>query len=144
MSKRTKTWPENCIWPEPGNELYYWEAEDAESMPLDDEGEELLDVKDYMDELVREGRLNDDYTLNEEYDDFISAGEETGNEEESGYDEESWDEDDNVKLDDERDGFIPKKGADYWFENRFDIEAWEEDLAEHLDLLKLPLPSPRG
>ena len=107
MSK--KEWPENCIWPKPSNDHSFWEAEDADSMPLDEDGEDLLEAKDYMDELVEEGRLNDDYSLNEDYDE---------------------------------EDFIPEKGTEYWYDNRFDIEAWEEDMAEHLSLLKLPLPSP--
>lgn len=43
-------WPADCIWPEPvkDGEGSYWEAEDAEALPLDTEGEYFLEIKEYM------------------------------------------------------------------------------------------------
>ena len=114
MSK--KSWPQGCVWPEPTENSGFWEAEDAESLPLDEDAEELLRIKEYMDELVSEGRLNPDYSLNEEFED----------EEEDGGSEEAW---------------RPDTGIDYW-DDGFDLMLWEEDMASHLNLLKLPLPSP--
>ena len=42
-----RPWPQNCVWPKPveDGEGYYWEAEDAESLQLDQAGEELLEIK---------------------------------------------------------------------------------------------------
>ena len=111
MSKNK--WPENCTWPEPiwDGEGDFWEAEDAWGLALDEDGEDLLDIKEYMDGLVAEGRLNADYTLSEDYD-----------------------------ADDGTD-WSPEKGEDYW-DDGFDVDLWEGDLGRHLNLLKLPLPSP--
>lgn len=124
--EKRKSWPENCCWPEPETEMGFgscWEAEDAYFMPLDEEAEELIDIKEYMDELVQDGRLNEDYSLNEDYmskyeGDELEEGDEDADEE--------W---------------LPEKGTDYW-DDGFDIDGWEEDLIAHLNLLKLPLPSP--
>ena len=109
-----KPWPQNCLWPEPVRNGRFWEAEDADSFPLDEEAEDLLEIKEYMDEMVQCGRLNADYSLNADYED------------EDGEDGELW---------------IPEKGEDYW-DDGFEIDIWQEELAEHLNLLKLPLPSP--
>ena len=65
--KNSKSWPKDCQWPEPGLSDNCWEAEDAESFPVDEECQDLLDIKDYMDGLVEIGRLNDDYSLNEDF-----------------------------------------------------------------------------
>lgn len=117
---RRKTWPADCIWPDPTSDGDFWEAEFAEGMPLDEEAQELLDIREYYDEMVEEGRLNEDYSLNEDYEDWVN-GEDAADGE-----EEPWE---------------PEKGEDYWNDG-FDVEAWEEDLADRLNLLKLPLPSP--
>ena len=63
---KKKNWLADCIWPEPvkDGEGSYWEAENAEALPLDTEGEYFLEIKEYMDSLVEDGRLNDDYTAN--------------------------------------------------------------------------------
>lgn len=66
--KKIKAWPKDCLWPEPGFSDNCWEPEDAESIPVDDELQDLLDIKEYMDVLVEEGRLNEDYNLNEKFD----------------------------------------------------------------------------
>ena len=86
MSKenKIKAWPKDCKWPEPGYSDNCWEAEDAENLPIDDECQDLLDIKEYMDRLVKEGRLNDDYSLNEDFDEGSS------------------------------DEFEPETGSDYW------------------------------
>ena len=62
MSK--KPWPKGCVWPEPTEDSGCWEAEDAEAMPYDDDVRELLDIKEYFDRLVDDGRLFPDFTLN--------------------------------------------------------------------------------
>ncbi len=119
--EKKRTWPKDCIWPEPVEEgkRNFWEAEDAGGFPLDEEAEELLEIKEYMDELVQCGRLLEDYRLNMDYED----------------DTESDD------PDEEDEPWEPEKGSDYWDEG-FDIEAWTADLTDHLNLMKLSLPSP--
>ena len=67
-----KPWPKDCVWPEPlwdGNGGYPWEPEDADWFTLDEDGQDLLDIWEYFNGLVESGRLNEDYTLNEEYED---------------------------------------------------------------------------
>lgn len=112
--KKIKNWPKDCLWPEPGHSDNCWEAEDAESLPIDEVCQELLDIKVYMDSLVEKGRLNDDYSLNEDFEE---------------------DSDDNDEE------FIPEIGDDYW-DDGFDISLWEEDVIVRLDLLKLSANSP--
>lgn len=117
MSKSKKHWPADCVWPEPSDEGFYWEAEDAESLPHDDAIDDLLEIREYFDELVECGRLNEDYSLNEDYEENEDPGDEDFEE------------------------FEPKMGSDYW-DDGFDIDFWTEDITAHLNLLKLPLPSP--
>ena len=121
MSKND-LWPDDCLWPEPFNEKEvngeYWEADDVTLMAVDEETEELLAIWEYFDELVKEGRLNEDYSLNEDYDDP-----------EEGDDCEKYEE------------WQPEKGLDYW-DDGFDVEGWEEEFSEHLNMLKLPFPNP--
>lgn len=113
--RRTKKWPEECAWPEPvaEGEGYYWDPEDADLLPMDEDLQDLMDIKGYMDDLVEEGILDESYQL---------------------VDGEDW-------RDEEESDFTPRLGEDYW-EDGFDLEAWEEDVITHLNLLKLPLPSP--
>ena len=120
---KRKKWPENCIWPEPvwDGEGYHWDWDLAEVMELDEEGEELKEIKYYMDELVDEGRLNPDYSLNEDY------------EEDEGEDEDE----------DEDEPWTPEKGIDYW-EDGFDAETWEYDLSHHINLLKIESCDPEN
>ena len=61
-----KPWPKDCPWPEPTAYSFDY---DEEFLPLelDEETEEMLEAKYYFDSLVEEGRLREDYTLNEEY-----------------------------------------------------------------------------
>ena len=93
-------------------------------LPGDEDLEELLDIKEYMDGLVEEGRLLPDYSLDPDYEE-----------------DEDKNRDDDFERDDSEESFVPEKGLDYW-DDGFDIEGWEEDLNSHLNLLKLPLPSP--
>ena len=119
MSKKNnqKRWPANCIWPEPipENEGFDWDPEDAFLFPADDEIEELLEFREYYDSLREEGCLNEDYSLNEEYE---------------------LTEDNGLTEEFDTEAFVPAKGEDYW-DDGFDIEAWEEDLTYHLNLLKI-------
>ena len=124
-----KAWPEGCIWPEPvwdsiwgGN---YWDVEDADLMKTDEDMEDLLEIREYMDSLVDEGRLNADYSLNEDY-------------VEEGY---SNDEETEQSIGDEEEPFSPEKGIDYW-DDGFNVESWEDDLIEHINLIKIPASTP--
>ncbi len=118
--KKAKPWPKNCVWPEPvkAGTGYYWEAEDADALPLDEAGEDLIAIKDYMDGLISEGRLNEDYSINSDY---ASCSDE---------------------MTDEIESWEPECGSEYWDENGFDFEAWNDDMVAQLNNLKLPLPSP--
>ncbi len=120
--KKRNVWPEDCVWPEPleAGQGYFWETDLAKMMALDEDGEDLLEIKDYMDDLVESGRLDVNYSLNEDYGD--------------------WDEGGDIVEEEE---FLLELGEEYW-DAGFDIEAWEENLTVHLNLLKLPLPSPVG
>ncbi len=107
--KNRKPWPENCLWPEPTE----WSFEyDEDSLPgeLDQDAQDLLDVKEYYDELRERGILEDDYSLNEDADYSPDRGE-TG---------------------------IEMLAADYW-DDGFDYDLWQEDLSNHLNLLKIDL-----
>ena len=122
-----KPWPRDCIWPEPlhAGEGMQW---DEELLPesLDERAQELMDIKDYFDSLVESGRLYEDYTLNPDY-------EEDAVDDETEEDEDGW-----------ADGeFIPKMGEDYWDEEeqRFDVEWWEDELTDHMNLLKIDAES---
>jgi len=121
LRNERKPWPKDCLWPEPiwRGEGEYWDLDLAEMQELDEEGQELLEIKEYMDELVASERLNEDYSLNEDYEDDEEAGED-------GEDTEKWQ---------------PEKGADYW-DDGFDIETWEEDLSHHINELKITACAP--
>ena len=119
VSKRLKRkpWPKECAWPEPLQDGagMSWEA-DFVPDALDETAQDLMDIKDYYDSLVEEGRLNEDYTLNEDYKEY-----------------------ENNEEDDEDDTFTPEMGEDYWDnkEQCFNYEFWEIDLSDHLNLLKI-------
>ena len=124
---KRKPWPGDCIWPEPlhAGEGMQW---DEELLPesLDERAQELMDIKDYFDSLVESGRLYEDYTLNPDY-------EEDAADDETEEDEDGW-----------ADGeFIPKMGEDYWDEEeqRFGVEWWEDELTDHMNLLKIDAES---
>ena len=111
-------WPENCVWAEPTDPRSLgsvWETEDAEGMRLDTEGEDLLEIKAYYDDMVDCGRLNADYTLNMDYD----SGEDA--------DSEQWDEDEEWE---------PETGEEFWDGECFMADAWEMTMLEHLNCLK--------
>lgn len=124
---KRKPWPRDCIWPEPlkVGEGMQWD-EDLLPESLDERAQELMDIKDYFDSLVESGRLYEDYTLNPDY-------EEDAVEDETEETEDGW-------ADDE---FIPKIGEDYWDEEgqRFDVEWWEDELTDHMNLLKIDAES---
>ena len=131
--KRRKAWPADCLWPEPvwdGRDGgMRWSADDADIMTLDEDAQDLLEIREYMDSLVEEGRLNEDYSLNE---DFISDYNDISDNDE---DDEEGD------SDEEEDGqFEPEIGIDYW-EEGFDLESWEYDFEDHMNLIKIPTSS---
>ena len=116
-----KPWPKGCVWPEPVpmGEGIAWDVDLAEELDLDEEGNDLLEIKAYMDELVERGILHEDYSLNQDYD-F---------------------EDDPDVLGypiDEPDEFMPIIGEEYWLDG-FELDMWEEDLSEHMNLLKIDI-----
>jgi len=118
MRKWEGSWPENCIWPRPltagEGDFIDWDL--IKGSRIDEACEELLEIREYYDGLVEEGILNEDYSLNEDY--------EPENEEEA------------VEYDPYE--FEPEKGEEYW-DNGFDADGWEEELIKHYNLLKLPL-----
>ena len=137
----TASWPMNCPWPEPTTDSSYWEAEDVERLSpseMDEWLNGLVDVKEYFDDLVQCGRLNEDYSLNPYYDDTDEKDADNADTEDTDYDD--------MATDNDASSFTPEKGEEYWDVNgitaRFDLDAWSSDVAEHLNLLKLPLPSP--
>lgn len=122
LPAKKKAWPKNCPWPEPLAYSYDYDEEMVWS-GYDDETAELLEIKEYFDSLVEAGRLNEDYTLNEDY---VSPFRE---------------EEDDEEADDVED-FTPKKGEEYW-DDGFNIEAWREDLSEHINLIKFAPMDPQ-
>ena len=123
---KRKPWPENCAWPAPLRDGagMAWEA-DFVPDALDETAQDLVDIKDYFDSLVEDGRLNEDYTLNEDYgDDGID-------------DKTDEDEEDTAAWEDE--AFTPEMGEEYWDkgEQCFDYDIWLDDLSDHLNLLKI-------
>jgi len=119
MSKKNsvKNWPRNCVWPKPANELSYGfcDVDDAHLLHLDEYLEDLLEIKDYYDNMLDEGLLDDDYRILkpnpilDKYSDDLE----------------------NIEQD-----FIPEKGEEYWDEG-FDYACWEIDFYSHLALLKI-------
>ena len=61
----SEKWPDHCIWPSPLNEAEgeYWDYDIGSMVALDQEGEDLLEIRDYYNELVEEGILDEDYCL---------------------------------------------------------------------------------
>ena len=47
--RKNKRWPENCVWPEPvwDGEGVAWEEDEVDPMLLDEDGRELLEIKEY-------------------------------------------------------------------------------------------------
>ena len=126
-SKLRKAWPKDCVWPEPLHDGWgmQWDADDVELMDLDEDGRDLMEIKEYFDSLVECGRLNEDYSLNEYYED----------DDRYGSDEDDQSDDDYDGSDEE---FEPEIGQDYW-DDGFDVDMWEEDLSDHMNLLKLDM-----
>ena len=107
---KNKRWPENCVWPEPvwDGEGVAWEEDDVDPMLLDEDGRELLEIKEYFDTLVEEGRLHEDYSLNEYYEEDDEPGESDDEE--------------------EPEEFVPEIGEDYW-DDGFNLVAWQDDFS---------------
>lgn len=116
-----RSWPDGCIWPEPlrEGEGEQWDLDTVYMLDLDEEGMDLLSIREYYDDLVEEGILNDDYTIS------VDLDEETLQQYEFRYS------DDEEGLE-----FWPALGEEYWFDG-FDIEMWEQDLNDHLNMLKI-------
>ena len=106
-----KTWPANCIWPEPLYDGYgsFWDEDLISVDTLDEEGEELLDIKEYFDSLVECGRLDENYNLNTDYEE---------------------------DAEDDDDEFTPDIGEEYW-DDGFMYDVWLDELSTHMNLLKL-------
>ena len=117
MRKWEGSWPGNCIWPKPltagEGDFIDWDL--IEGDRIDETCEELLAIREYYDSLVEEGILNEDYSLNENY--------------------EPEDEEEAAEYDPNE--FEPEKGEEYW-DNGFAVDIWEEDLINRYNLLKLP------
>ena len=126
MSKNRR-WPENCVWPEPAREGQgcWWEIDEVDPFLLDEDGQELLEIREYFDRLVEEGRLNEDYSLNEDYEDLNDLN---APDDPDVFEPEMATDDPYV--------FEPKMGLDYW-DDGFDVQTWEEDFSEHVGLLKI-------
>lgn len=127
--KERKPWPADCPWPEPlwEGEGPDWDPELAEMMELDSEGEDLKEIGEYMDAQVKLGRLNPDYSLNEDYED----PDEDDTEQESDGWPEDWE------------PWKPEKGGDYW-EDGFDLEGWQDALSHQINLLKIDTVAPEN
>ena len=114
----SRKWPTDCIWPEPlwDGEGDAWDLDTIELLELDEDGEDLRELKDYFDDLVAEGRLNPDYSLNDDYGENHESAEGV------------WQ---------------PEKGLDYW-DDGFDFVGWEEDLIRHVNMLKIAVGDPHS
>lgn len=110
-----KAWPQDCIWPEPlePGQGILWEEDWVDPTEVDEDVNDLLEIKEYYDQLREEGILDEDYSLN--------------------YDYESEDEDEDFDISD----WEPEKGEDYWIEDRFDEDYWLEELSNAMNLLKI-------
>ncbi|MBR2548010.1 MAG: hypothetical protein IKF07_07470 [Eubacterium sp.] len=131
-----KPWPKDCVWPEP---LYdgcgpEWEADDIDLIALDDKAEDLRDIKDYFDGLVERGILNDSYELSDEFRKGGIRSVFRADEDEEYPDGEGFD---------DPDDFEPEIGEKYWIDGRFDLEAWEDDLTDHMNRLKIDMTPER-
>ena len=111
-NENRKPWPENCPWPEPirdgcGED---WSEDWPDPDTLDEDAAELLEIREYVDSLVEDGLLNDDYTLNKDY--FEDK-------------------------DEDPDDWKPEKGAEFWEDGRFDLDAWIDEFSYAVNLLKI-------
>ena len=150
-NKKRKPWPKKCAWPEPiwdGEGDMEWELDDAAAFPVDSAIDELVSIREYMDELVEEGILNEDYSLNLEYEPEEDEEQETVEwNPEHDFSADSSCSLDGMDSDDEEDdhhipfdirAFEPEQGKDYW-DDGFDIVTWQEDFDHHMNCLKLAL-----
>ena len=125
--KKRKPWPKDCIWPEPlwdGQGGHEWEEDLIDYFTVDEDARDMLDIKEYYDELVQEGRLNPDYSLNDDY--------------ELIFHERSSEEEDNICYEED---WQPEKGLDYW-DDGFMVDCWQEDLTNHMNFLKIDYCDP--
>ena len=135
--RNRKSWPRDCVWPEPiwdGFGGYDWDEDVIDYFTVDEDARELLDIKEYFDDLVKEGLLNEDYTVNEEY--FLEMEDEGSKDtDDICIEDDLMDED---FTDEEFDPYDwkPEKGTDYW-DDGFDLDSWQEDLNYHMNLLKI-------
>lgn len=111
-NENRKPWPENCPWPEPipdgcGED---WSEDWPDPVTLDEDAAKLLEIREYVDSLVEDGLLNDDHTLDKDY--FEDKDE----------DPDDWE---------------PKKGAEFWEDGRFDLDAWADEFSYAVNLLKI-------
>ena len=113
VNEISRKWPKNCKWPAPIGTYGggYWD-EDTVPSELNEYAQELVDIKDYYDELVEAGRLDENYYLNEEYADTLAKEE----------DEDFW---------------VPEEGEEFWYEDHFDIDIWREELSDELNKIKI-------
>lgn len=112
-----KPWPDDCVWPDPAvPACYEWEADDVDFFTLDDEGRDLLMIKEYYDGLVLSGFLRDDYTIDPEYEPSIDFIEEYFSPDE----------------------FQPSEGEDYWVDGEgFMYSWWQDEFTDHMNSLKV-------
>ena len=106
----SKLWPKDLPWAEPlfGGCGIEWDGDLVPLDGLDDEAEDLMDIKDYYDSLMDDGILDSNYTL----------------------------------IDKAKEGdFVLEIGEEYWIDDGFDIRAWEDDLTEHMNLIKVDTTS---
>ena len=113
-----RKWPKNCSWPAPIGE-YGGFAWDVDTIPSELNGyaQELVDILDYFDEQVAEGRLDENYYLNVDYEDPFAE-----EKEEEAEDPSFWE---------------PEEGEEFWEGNHFDIAFWREELSTALNQLKI-------
>lgn len=66
--EKNQSWPTDCIWPKPlsDHEGYHWDIDEAFDLRINEEAQELVEIKDYYDQMIEEGALNSDYSLNDE------------------------------------------------------------------------------
>ena len=108
MEKKKEQWPENCVWPKPlqHGEGDQWDFDDVDPMETDEAVNDLIEIKDYIEELIDEEILDEDCKL----------------------------------INGDPEEFEPEKGEDYWNgKEGFLMWMLEEDLANRMNLLKLPV-----
>lgn len=114
---RMQSWPESCVWPEPGKNYIFYD--DIIPHELDEEAAELVAIKEYYDSLVEEGVLDDEYKIDVNR---LTHSQRTDNEAD----------------------FTPATGLDYWDDEAgaFLYDLWREDMEECLSELKIESDTP--